>query len=532
VEISPALFSAAWIITTVLTLARLLQRPELELTLLVGGDGVDRDLLWLHNTELPDPSPYLRPGELVLTNGKWAGETTVASFVAAVARAGGAGIVYGLRKDAPSTPEELVEACREARLPLAEISVAVPFTAVTRTAATILAESRLQDLTGTLRRSGALAVAVSQGTGASGVLEVIRRDHDLPLAVVDRTGRELADAGADLAPEDLREVARSLARRPPPLELSLGGSTATLFLVAAVGDVDAALVCRRPASELLPAELDALQLACNYLSLEVAKQQAVHAIEQRFAGEVLDMLQAGPHRAADVAQRLRAFGVDPTGQVAVVAVATGGTVAEGTDLTEVVTGFLLDHGLAALVAAGSRETVALVAWPPGVGRSLRTVAEELQHAVLRRADVDRVVVGIGGTCLGTAGLRDVLIQARETCRALTQQGGGPDVQAFADLNNHRLLLGMLGEEALTRFSRGVLGNLREHDRRRGGDLETTLRVFLELDGSYSATARRLHVHVNTLRQRLAKITELTGRDPRRTNDRVDLVLALEAGALR
>jgi DNA-binding PucR family transcriptional regulator len=37
------------------------------------------------------------------------------------------------------------------------------------------------------------------------------------------------------------------------------------------------------------------------------------------------------------------------------------------------------------------------------------------------------------------------------------------------------------------------------------------------------------VHVNTLRNRLAKITELTGRDVARTEDRVDLYLALEAG---
>ncbi len=145
--------------------------------------------------------------------------------------------------------------------------------------------------------------------------------------------------------------------------------------------------------------------------------------------------------------------------------------------------------------------------------------------------VGRVVVGIGGVCAGAAGLRDVLVQARETCRALRLQGGGRQVQAFSDLNNHRLLLGMLDDDALARFSNGVLGALREHDRRRGGDLEATLRVFLELDGSYAETADRLHVHVNTLRQRLAKITELTGRDPRRTNDRVDLVLALEADAL-
>jgi PucR family transcriptional regulator, purine catabolism regulatory protein len=517
----------------VLTLARLLQQPELELTLLVDGPGVDRELLWLHNTELPDPSPYLRPGELVLTNGMWADETMAESFVAAVARADGAGIVHGLRDDAPTTPAALVDACRRAGLALAEISTAVPFTAVTRSAATILAEARLRDLTGAIRRSGALASAVSRGTGARGVLDVIRRDHDLPLAVVDRTGRELARAGAVLEPAHLLDVARNLAHHPPSLEVELGGTVASLFLVAAVGDVDAALVCLRPYRELSPAELDALQQACNYLSLEVAKQQAVHAIEQRFAGEVLDMVQAGPHREDDVAQRLRAFGVDPTGQVAVIAVAVAGSPADAVgDLTDVISSFLVDRGLAALVATGTRETVALFSWPPAQGRSLRTLAEELQRATSRRIGVGRVLVGIGGLSDGTAGLREILVQARETCRSLQQQRGGSLVQAFADLNNHRLLLGMLDDDARTRFSDGVLGAMRDHDRRRGSDLEATLRAYLELDGSYAETAARLHVHVNTLRQRLAKITELTGRDPRRTGDQVDLVLALEADALR
>src|SRR5690349_18072931 len=186
-----------------LTLARLIEQPELELTLLVTGNDVDRELLWLHNTELPDPSPYLRPAELVLTNGMWADTTSADEFVGAVVRAGGAGIVFGLRDESPTTPPGLVQACRRAGLTLAEISPAVPFTVVTRAAASILADGRVRDLSGAIRRTGALTSAISRGSGASGVLDVVRRDHDLPLVVVDRTGRRLAGAGTatDLDPD-------------------------------------------------------------------------------------------------------------------------------------------------------------------------------------------------------------------------------------------------------------------------------------------------------------------------------------------
>ena len=66
------------------------------------------------------------------------------------------------------------------------------------------------------------------------------------------------------------------------------------------------------------------------------------------------------------------------------------------------------------------------------------------------------------------------------------------------------------------------------------DTRFRLYRYLRLSGrpvSVRELSIRLGLHVNTLRQRLAKITDLTGRDPRRTNDRVDLVLALEAETL-
>ena len=515
-----------------LSLRRLLEQAELELNLLVPGEGegTDRELLWLHNTELADPAPYVRPGELVLTNGVWLDEADPTSFVDAVHRADAAGIVFGLRKETPATPPELIEACRLIGLPLAEISIEVPFTAVTRAAATLLAESRLSELSGTVRRSGALASAISRGAGAAGILQVVRQDHDLPLVVVDRTGHQLAGTQVDLSPAQLRDATRALTRHPPPLETELDGTTASIFLVTALADIDAGLFCLRAYRDLAPNEVAALEQAGTYLSLEAAKQQAVHAIEQRFAAEVLDMVQAGPSREADVAERLRTFGIDPTGPVAVLAIA-GPSAATGqmSHDAETVTDLLLDQGLAALVVGGSRETIAFVSWPQAGRMSLRAVGEELQRRIFRTRGAGRVLVAIGGVSPTSAGLGTMLMQARETCRAMQAQADGPVVQEFGDVDSHRLLVAMLDRETLGRFARAVLGELRAQDR--NGDLESTLRTFLELDGHYGATAERLHIHVNTLRNRLGRLAELTRRDVRTTDGRVDLFLALQADSL-
>jgi PucR family transcriptional regulator, purine catabolism regulatory protein len=174
--------------------------------------------------------------------------------------------------------------------------------------------------------------------------------------------------------------------------------------------------------------------------------------------------------------------------------------------------------------------VAVLPWrrPPS---DLSVLATRLVAALDSRfADRDPVA-GIGGTAADAAELRRPLAQAREAVRVLRTRRGGPGVTTFDSLGGYRLLLGLQEPDQLHRFAETVLGPLREHDRRRGGELEATLRAFLDHDGHWATTAEALYVHVNTLRNRLARIAELTGRDVGRTADRVDLFLALEADSV-
>jgi putative transposase len=62
---------------------------------------------------------------------------------------------------------------------------------------------------------------------------------------------------------------------------------------------------------------------------------------------------------------------------------------------------------------------------------------------------------------------------------------------------------------------------------RGHVLADTAREFLACDASLTATAASLHVHVNTLRHRLARFQAATGIDLRRTEDLVAAWIALE-----
>ncbi len=62
------------------------------------------------------------------------------------------------------------------------------------------------------------------------------------------------------------------------------------------------------------------------------------------------------------------------------------------------------------------------------------------------------------------------------------------------------------------FVREWLAPLIDYDEQKGADLVATLTSYLEYGGNYEATAQALAVHRNTLKYRLQRIRDISGRD--------------------
>ncbi|AFV10362.1 hypothetical protein Tph_c01140 [Thermacetogenium phaeum DSM 12270] len=98
---------------------------------------------------------------------------------------------------------------------------------------------------------------------------------------------------------------------------------------------------------------------------------------------------------------------------------------------------------------------------------------------------------------------------------------------------HYLNLGVfklinLQETAMLRqFCAENLGRLLEHDRTTKGELLQTLRVLCDTDFDVNAAAQKMFLHFNTLRYRIKKIEELTGRQLDRILDRLNLFVAVK-----
>jgi DNA-binding PucR family transcriptional regulator len=101
--------------------------------------------------------------------------------------------------------------------------------------------------------------------------------------------------------------------------------------------------------------------------------------------------------------------------------------------------------------------------------------------------------------------------------------------AAAGVVTHERLLASVPTPVLRSFTERLLGPLAEYDARHNAELLATLRSFLACDGSWSACAARMYVHVNTVRYRISRIEALTGRDLSALPDRVDFFLALRGG---
>ena len=137
---------------------------------------------------------------------------------------------------------------------------------------------------------------------------------------------------------------------------------------------------------------------------------------------------------------------------------------------------------------------------------------------LPRPDPAAVVRIVGAAAPRRVGMSPVYTALEETPRALylarvalhSAPPGAPGVRMFDDTPLATLVAA--APEAATRIARQVLGRLLELRRDEQDLLLDTLETWLATAGSATVTAQRLFVHPNTVRHRLRRIAEHTGRD--------------------
>lgn len=476
-------------------LRSLLAMPGLRLEVVSGEDELDRPIRWVVTTDLIDPGRYLRGGELVLTGLVWrTGPADSEAFVAALAGAGVSGLAaWDLTLGA--IPDDLVAACRRHRLPLFKVPEDVAFATVTEEVVRHLSGARAADLTALLDRHRRLV----EGTGLGAVLDLVGHCH-----VLTPTGRVVAGP----PPADPAALASAFLTAPrlphhvPGQDMSLfpvsPGDTPRVadWFVALEGD----FADWPPERHTMAGELAAI------VDLERARLRA----DDRSSQDIVTAAFSGDDlpKPAELASPVVAVAASAQGPLRPGELRT--VLAEVVGVPRPVVG-LLDGEAVALVPCGGLDVAA------AVQDALGLLAPGLAGT--------RVAVGVSGAAV-PPDLRGAIEEARHARRLAATRPSPVCVVRHEELATHVLLLASVPDDVRQMFRVRLLDPLHSYDEVHGADLVRTLEAFLRNSGSWTRCAEELHLHVNSVRYRVQRIQDLTGRDLSRMEDRVDFFLAL------
>src|SRR5688500_20361082 len=106
--------------------------PNLDLEVVAGRDAVDREVHWLHVSELEDPTEWLEGGELLLTTGLGVGRepSRQREYVRRLAKHGMAGLGFGLGFDFDEVPHALGWEADQRGFPVVSVPYEQPLVAI------------------------------------------------------------------------------------------------------------------------------------------------------------------------------------------------------------------------------------------------------------------------------------------------------------------------------------------------------------------------------------------------------------------
>lgn len=524
----------------------LLDVPGLGLRLLTDVTGMDRVIRHVYTTDLPDPGRYITQGDLVLTGMIWCRAPGDADrFVRALARAGGS--VLGAGEALGEVPADVIDACGRHGVALLAVPAETSFAAVIDEVGRRLSGDRATAMTRVLGRRRRLLSVVAEGAGLDEMFRLIGREIGAECWLLTATGRVVGGTGPALARDQALRLATEYVKadRLPVVTrpMAEGEERYSLFGVGSEPRITSwFLACPGRESEWAHELRESVdELAADVL-LERARLDAGRAGDRKLAEAIVARLSADGSPSAEVASLLKAADLPPDGTYLVAslsadadgkmgsAAGSGGSAAERwrCDLAEELTAPADRFMLAAL----ADEAIMIV--PARGASATHEFADRLrERSPVFEADRARpkVSVGVSTPAEGVGALAGALHEAGSARRLAALRvsgsaGGIISVVTSDEVASHELLLASVPGSVLRSFRERLLGPLLAYDEQHRAELLPTLREFLDCSGSWNACAAKMYVHVNTVRYRIRRIEELTGRDLSSLDDRVNFFLAL------
>ncbi|NDJ77767.1 MAG: PucR family transcriptional regulator [Chloroflexi bacterium] len=256
-------------------------------------------------------------------------------------------------------------------------------------------------------------------------------------------------------------------------------------------------------------------------ALEMAKEKAIREAQKRVQGNVLEQFLGGMINENEALLRLTRLGYQPDQHYTTLYI---GGLRENIPTARQIEALCNEQsgalGLGALVQPYGSEVIVFCEGDPANARDL---ALAVQGRVTERYSAE-IIVGLGQQAHDLKEWREGFQQAVGAFRTAHQWRLTTPL-AFWDMGVYRLLSLLVGSPELSKFYLETLGKLAEENSH-NAEFITTLEAFFEENGNLTRTAKRLHIHRNTLLYRMDRIREISGLDLDNPETRLAIHLAL------
>jgi purine catabolism regulator len=240
---------------------------------------------------------------------------------------------------------------------------------------------------------------------------------------------------------------------------------------------------------------------------------------------------SGELAGSELARRLQPFGLRDRVGIMVLAPPRPARAATEDALAAAVR----DDAPAGLASTTAGFCCVVLAQPRGEepDEELFALAERIRTRVSREVG-EELAAGIG-RAVPAGELRRAFHEARcaleARALAMGSNGAPPLLATYRELGSFQLLLSMQDDEALRLFCDSILSPIEQGEGAYGGELMRSLEAFIECNGQWEKAAKQLFCHRHTLRYRIRRVEELTGRSLDSARDRIDFWLALRGREL-
>ncbi|HEY7966898.1 MAG TPA: PucR family transcriptional regulator ligand-binding domain-containing protein [Solirubrobacteraceae bacterium] len=508
----------------------------LELEIAAGTRGGGAPIRWVHVSELEDPTPWLSGGELLLSTGmQLDSEDAQRAYVRRLVGHHIAGLGFGVGFAHPAVPPAVLEEAAVLDFPVFAVPYAMPFIAITERAFGSILSEQLDVLQRAVAIQRRMERLVLEERSLGEIVRGLANSIGATVLVLDAAGRTLAAHAFrreldDAVTAALREevAGRSRGGEPPrpfvPGPSELAGRALALPVPGGTRAAPPSWLIAVPETESIPEyERFLAHHAVMVVALAQMRERVVAETERRLAGDVLGLALSGRIDAQEVAARLAPFGI--TGDAAVLVLA----VEDPDSIEDEVESILEEAGVRSIVATVATARRRLLCAVLSGADDPAAAAAHLRERLVERGRGARAAIS---HVAAVESLRRSFHEARCALEiGALANGSAPAVASADDLGAYRLLLSLQDDDGLRQYCDDVLTPIERARSGNGEELLRSLEAFLEHNGSWEAAARSLFCHRHTLRYRIARIEELTGRRLDRVENRIEFWLALRGREL-